>query len=277
MWIFYLVSLKKINTLCHVFYTLFEFLSFNCYNVRFIFGSTMLTAIIIGAVIGFILAMPPGPVAMACVNIGLQKGRKECFELSIGTALMDTVFCVIAIFAATAVEATLTNFLETNPIIYLAIQIVIVALLVYFGLSQFKKKRIETDDVNLKKSPSFITTLENKGPFFLGVALALTNIANPTFMSTLMLMTAWVHKLDVFTSSFGSNLLFSIGFGIGNFSWLFLLAYFVMRNKHKLSQTSMLRIKQFAGLTFIGFGGFLGWRLVAFTNWAQVFKIAFSF
>jgi|GEM_PF-178667 len=269
--------MKKINTLCHIFYTLFDFFSLICLDVRFYYGIIVLTAIIIGAVIGFILAMPPGPVAMACVKVGLQNGRRECFELSIGTALMDTVYCVIAIFAATAVEATLSNFLDSNPLIYLTIQIVIVALLVYFGLSQFKKNKIETDEVSLKKSPTFISTLKSRGPFLLGVAMALTNIANPSFMSTLMLMTAWVNKLDLFVSSFGTNLLFSIGFGIGNFSWLFLLAYFVMRNKHKLSETSMLRIKQFAGLTFIGFGGFLGWRLVAFTNWAQVFKIAFSF
>lgn len=271
------MSLKKINTLCQIFYTLFDFFSFNCIDVRFFEGSIVLTAIIIGAVVGFILAMPPGPVAMACVKVGLQNGRRECFELSIGTALMDTVYCVIAIFAASAVQAALSNFLDTNPLIYLTIQIIIVSLLVYFGLSQFKKKSIETTEVSPNKSPSFITTLKNRGPFLLGVAMALTNIANPTFMSTLMVMTAWVHKLDLFVSSFGSNLLFAIGFGIGNFSWLFLLAYFVMRNKHKLSETSMLRIKQFAGLTFIGFGGFLGWRLVAFTNWAQIFKIAFSF
>jgi threonine/homoserine/homoserine lactone efflux protein len=237
----------------------------------------MLTAVIIGAVIGFILAMPPGPVAMACVKVGLQNGRRECFELSIGTALMDTVYCVIAIFAATAVLDSLSNFLDSNPLIYLTIQIVIVALLVYFGLSQFKKKKIESEEATLNKAPSFISTLKSRGPFLLGVAMALTNIANPTFLSTLMVMTAWVNKLDLFVSSFGTNMLFSIGFGIGNFSWLFLLAYFVMRNKHKLSETSMVRIKQFAGLTFIGFGGFLGWRLVAFTNWAQIFKIAFSF
>lgn len=237
----------------------------------------MLTAIIIGGLIGFILAMPPGPVAMACVKVGLQKGRKECFELSMGTALMDTLYCILAIFAASAVQATLNNYLDNNPIIYLTIQIIIVTLLVYFGILQFRKQKIETEEVNLKKSPKFITALKNRGPFLLGIAMAITNIANPSFMSTLMIMTSWVHKLELFVASFSNNLLFSIGFGIGNFLWLFLLAYLVMLNKNKLSETSIIRIKQFAGLTFIGFGGFLGWRLVAFTNWANVFKFAFSF
>jgi len=237
----------------------------------------MLTAILVGVLIGVILAIPPGPVSFACIKVGLQQGRKECFELSLGSALMDTFYCVLAIFAATAIFDTLNGYLDAYPLVYLALQIGIVVALIYYGVSQFRKQQIKPTEIDVKPQPRFIQTLKSRGPFLLGIAFAMSNLANPSFMTTLFIMTAWVRKLELFVSSFNTNLLFSLGFGIGNFLWLFFLAYIVNANKHKLSQTSITRIKQFAGLTFIGFGGVLGWRVVTLTNWAQVFKFAIIF
>lgn len=237
----------------------------------------MLTAILIGALIGFILAIPPGPVSFACIKVGLQNGRKECFELSLGSALMDTFYCVLAIFAATAVFNTLNGYLDSYPLVYLTIQVGVVVGLIYYGMSQFRKRQIKPAEIETKPQPKFIQTLKSRGPFLLGIAFAMSNIANPSFMTTLFIMTAWVRKLELFAASFSTNMLFSLGFGVGNFIWLFLLAYIVHMNKHKLSETSITRIKQFAGLTFIGFGGILGWRVVTLTNWANVFKFAIVF
>jgi Na+-transporting NADH:ubiquinone oxidoreductase subunit NqrE len=90
-------------------------------------------------------------------------------------------------------------------------------------------------------------------------------------------MSAWVHKVGLFPNMFHENMIFSLGFGVGNFLWLYILSWIVIRHRHKLSENSISRIKQFAGVTFIGFGGFLGYRALVFTNWAQIFKYAFAF
>ncbi|MBX3043998.1 MAG: LysE family transporter [Candidatus Kapabacteria bacterium] len=240
----------------------------------------MVTAIIVGAVIGFILAMPPGPIAMANIRLGLEKSRKDCAEFAIGTASMDMIYCIVAIFAASAIHSAVDSYLVENPIVSIAFQSIIVAGLIYFGFTQFRANRVS--EIEFQENPQvssskFIQNLKNKGPLFLGVALALTNLANPTFVPSLTIMSAWVHKIGLFPNSFNENIIFSIGFGLGNFLWLYVLSLIVIRNRHKLSNSSILRIKQFAGVTFIGFGGFIGYRLFMFTNWAQIFKYALIF
>lgn len=97
------------------------------------------------------------------------------------------------------------------------------------------------------------------------------------FFDSLTIMSAWVQKVGLFPNGLNQNLFFSLGFGIGNFIWLYLLSMIVLKNRHKLSDGSIARIKQFAGATFIGFGGFIGYRVIMFTNWANIFKYAVVF
>jgi threonine/homoserine/homoserine lactone efflux protein len=237
----------------------------------------MLIALLAGAILGFVLALPPGPIAMVCIRMGIEKGRAECFQLSLGTAAMDMVYSFIAIFAAAAVQSAASTYLDDNPIVSVFFQVIVVIGLVYYGFVQFKKqKKAQENPEARKKQSQFIEGLKKKGPLMLGIALALTNLANPTFLPSLAVMSGWVHKMNIFQNAVLENSLFAVGFGIGNFIWLYLLAYMVMRNKHKLSDNSITYIKQFAGITFIGFGGFIGWRMFAFTNWAQVVKILFA-
>lgn len=240
----------------------------------------MVTAIMIGAALGFILAMPPGPIAMASIKLGLEKSRKECSQFAIGTAAMDVLYCVIAIFAAAAINTAVTYYIISYPLISVIFQFVVVFGMVYFGISQFKKRSAETENmVSTTETPSnsYIQNLKGKGPLFLGIALALTNLANPTFIPSLTIMSSWVQKAELFHNQFSENILFSLGFGIGNFLWLYMLGAIIIYNRHKFSDNTVFRIKQFAGVTFISFGGFIGYRALMFTNWAQIFKFAFVF
>jgi threonine/homoserine/homoserine lactone efflux protein len=237
----------------------------------------MATAILIGAIFGFILAMPPGPIAMSVIKIGLDEGRKEAFQMSLGTAIMDMLYCILAVFTASAIDSTITDFFTHNPVILLFFQVSVILLLITFGIFQFKKhQKKQINQVNTVHTPKFIANLTKRGPFLLGVALALTNIANPTFFPSLTIISAWTHKFNLFDITFWHNVIFSIGFGLGNFAWLYLLAFIVMKNKHRLSDMTVFRIRQFAGLTFIGFGGLIGYRVLVFTNWAQIFKFVFA-
>lgn len=237
----------------------------------------MLTALIIGTIIGFVLAMPPGPIAMASVRLGLDQGRKATFQMAFGTAFLDMIYCLIAIFAASAVQSSLNNFFNTYPIISAVLQIIIVSGLIFYGIKQIKQrdeKELVDDTI---ETPEYLNNLKSKGPFLLGIALALTNIANPTFLPSLAVMSAWVQKLSLFDANSTHFFIFSLGFGLGNFLWLYTLGVIVHKNKHRLSDSSIHKIRQFAGLTFIGFGGWIGVRLIMLTNWANIFKIAFSF
>lgn len=244
----------------------------------------MITALLIGALVGFILALPPGPIGMASINIGLDKGIKPGMQLAIGTASLDMIYSMIAIFAASAVEAAVGSFFDENPLLFLLFQLLVVLGLIFAGALYLRAKQKNEEeainqgaDYKLGKFDLFLDKLKKRGPFLLGIALALTNIANPTFLPSLAITAAWIHKLNIFTNAFAENMLFAIGFGIGNFVWLYLLVKLIIKFKHKFSTNMILRIRQFAGITFISFGGFIGYRVLVFTKWPEVLRLVFAF
>lgn len=72
-----------------------------------------------------------------------------------------------------------------------------------------------------------------------------------------------------------SSLLFSLGFGIGNFLWLFTLVKMIIRYKDRISPKLMSKIRQFTGFTFIGFGTILGYKFFA-QKGAEVLRLIFA-
>jgi hypothetical protein len=116
-----------------------------------------------------------------------------------------------------------------------------------------------------------------KGPFFLGAAVAFTNIANPTFFSSLSFVTLSVQKYHLIELTAASSIMFAIGFGAGNFTWIYLLVKVLARIKHRITDDVILKIRKFAGFTLIGFGTLLGYRVIAFTHWQDNFRFIIAF
>src|SRR5256885_451221 len=48
----------------------------------------MMTALLVGLVVGFILAMPPGPIAMACIHQALAGQAREGVGHAVGAHVM---------------------------------------------------------------------------------------------------------------------------------------------------------------------------------------------
>ena len=74
-----------------------------------------------------------------------------------------------------------------------------------------------------------------------------------------------------------SKFVFAIGFGIGNFIWLYILTRVISHYKSKMSNLTLARIHGVAGYTLIGFGTILGWRVVTFTKWGEIVRLVFAF
>lgn len=235
-------------------------------------------SILFGFIIGIILALPPGPVGVTAIEMGLFESKKAGFKLALGNAIMDFFYSLGAIFATSAVITALDQFTADFPNLYLFFQITVIIAFLIVGVlnlrAQKKKKELgsEMDD-----NKGFTAKLGSRGPLFLGIAIALTNLANPTFTPTLAGVTLWVHKTGFVTGTAVSNVLFALGFGLGNLFWINLLSQMVRKYKHKFSEKMIFRIKQMAGVTFIGFGTFLGVRLFAISKWPEVLRILLAF
>ncbi len=237
----------------------------------------MIGAIVVGLVVGYILAIPPGPIGMASIRTAIRDGWMAAFKLALGAGLFDVIYCALAMLATTAVVNALTALENTSPLAPVIIQLGIVAIMIVFGVIQMRERPVPKDHSEAPVKPSsFVEWVKGHGPFFVGVGFALANLANPTFVPALAGMTTFIQKLEWFENDMLNNMAFSIGFGLGNFLWLFTLVRLVLAYRHRMTPTFILRIQQVSGATLIGFGTFYGLRVILLTKWPEILRLVFA-
>jgi hypothetical protein len=67
----------------------------------------MVTALLVGLVVGFVMVMPPGPMAMACMRQALAGQAREGVALVLGAAAMDSGCALLAAYASSALVGAL--------------------------------------------------------------------------------------------------------------------------------------------------------------------------
>lgn len=238
----------------------------------------MILSLLAGLIIGFVMAMPPGPVAVTALRLGLEKGSKQGYQVGMGTGLVDFFYCLIAVFATSAALALLGDFTNKYPLLTLFLQLSVVAAMMIYGYITLKSQRnpLEEQNTSLPKKVKFFDKLAHRGSFFLGIAVALANIANPTFMPSLAYVSLNVQKLGLIELSTLGNFSYAFGFGLGNFLWLYFLIKILTHYRSKFSDKFVVLIKKFAGYTLIGFGSILGFRVIEITKWSEVLRFVFA-
>lgn len=225
----------------------------------------MIVALILGLAVGYILAIPPGPIAMASVRMGLREGWRPSLRLALGAGLLDLLYCGVAMWASSAVVNLLASLQGSTSWVTIAIQLVIVAGMIAFGVIQFREQPIdpnaETDEQ--ARPTSLLSRLSARGPFLVGVGFAVANLANPTFVPALMAMTTFIQQLDLFASTLVNAVAFSVGFGAGNTAWLLTLVRLVITFRKKMTPKFIHRLQQISGLALILFGIITGYRVIA--------------
>jgi len=233
-------------------------------------------SILTGIIVGVVMALPPGPAALTAIKLGLSNSSRHGFLSGLGTAVMDFIYCFIAIVATSALIDWASNFSDKHPFITISVQMTFVVAIIYIGFLHLKSTRVNTSEGDNQKY-SFIERLYERGPFFVGIGIALTNIVNPTFLPSLGYVAINVQKFGFVESGILSNFAFALGFGVGNFLWLMFLVKLFVSFKSRMSESFIARIHKFAGLTLIGFGTFLGYRVLELAKWSEIFRFVFAF
>jgi threonine/homoserine/homoserine lactone efflux protein len=235
----------------------------------------MIFALLTGLVLGYIIAIPPGPVGVTAMKLSLNHGKKPGTYLSLGNGVVDFFFCIIAIFTAKGILNLLDDFSSDYPLIMLIIQLSIVTGIFALGIINIKYKTVSIDDESPTRTRMgrIFNDLTHRGPFLLGIAVALTNIPNPTYFPSLIGTTAFGLGTGFFEHGVINNFSFAFGFGVGNFLWLYTIVSVITRFKHKFSDNTVQRIHKFAGFTLIGFSTLLGINILRITEWHVIFRL----
>jgi LysE type translocator len=82
----------------------------------------MVSALLVGLVVGFVLAMPPGPLAIAILRQALAGQTRAGVAMALGAAAMDSVYALIAGWASSALVGSLQGTVRDHAWGLLAFQ-----------------------------------------------------------------------------------------------------------------------------------------------------------
>jgi threonine/homoserine/homoserine lactone efflux protein len=158
--------------------------------------NSILTLSIVGIVAGFVFSIPvAGPVSIVITSHSLKGEGRYCDRLAVGAAIVDFLYCFIAVFGFTNLYV---RYERAVPWILLAGS----AVTIYFGI-QIMRTRL--DPAHLNGDASVTRRMERigqKGGFRTGLAL---NLLNPS------LFVGWATSSLVVLS-----LVASLGFDVGD-------------------------------------------------------------
>src|SRR4051812_41717502 len=234
----------------------------------------MILAFLIALVVGFGLSIPPGPIAVAVMRQALEGNYKPGMQIGLGAATMDTIYSMIAIFASSALVATLKSALTLNVWVMLAFQVACIATLIVLGIRYFKattKQVVETEKKEMIQEERARKLGKGKSSYFIGIVMSVTNLASPTFLPTLFAVASYFHANNMVDNSIGQCVAYGLGFGCGAALWFILLLRTLYKWRARLSSGFIARLYQFAGWSFILFAAILIFHIIVGTDWGKVF------
>lgn len=193
-----------------------------------------------GVLVGFLVALPVGAVAMICINRTLQFGEKSGYYSGLGAAVADMVYGLIAIYGLTAISGKLV---DNQPVLNLAGGLCII----FIGVKMMSKKKYPSEqsipvdhETNLK---DFITTF-------------LVTLSNPMTLIAFIAALSNIHSLFNEINFLKSTIIVS-GIFFGSLLWWLILVNLALRFKKYISNTYIYRINIGSGFIISCFGLYL--------------------
>lgn len=210
----------------------------------------MLTAALLGFVLGFVTSMPvAGPVSLLVFKGGLQGRSRIGVSLAVGSAIAESAYAYLAFWGFTAL---LASYAWIEPVSRALTAVLLTALGVRFVLMRTatpSQPQGVTRQVGIKRS------------FFLGLTIT---ALNPTLIATWSAGVAALHSFEAVT--FGAHLAlpFAIGVGCGSAAWFAVLLSLLGRYKQRFPAETLVRTLRVMGAFAIVLGLYFGVRFVMY-------------
>lgn len=190
-----------------------------------------------GAIIGFMVSVPLGPIGVLCIQRTINKGRNSGFISGLGAVAADTIFAMIAGLGISII----IGFIEEKLLYF---QIIGGIIILYLGIHIFYSnpvKQIRMQRLNKNKlSHDFLSV------FFL-------TISNPIAIFFFLAMFTGVNLAKGPMTFF--HLIFMVaGVTLGGACWWLILSSFVNIFRHRFRLKNLWWMNKVAGLMIFFLG-----------------------
>jgi arginine exporter protein ArgO len=186
--------------------------------------------ILIGLLIGFLAAIPLGPVNVFVISQTLKRDFLHGFMAGITAAVLDTIYCLVAIFGLSQVTFGL-NLVKFLPFFKVFAALVLGIL----GFRLYQQSKTYTEPQPPKNTTSF-----SPRPM-LGVVLLY--VVNPSLYAFWLAVAGMVSHYNWMASGVSSaRIFFAVSCGLGGIVWYFVLTYYVVTHHHQFQPTTFQKI-----------------------------------
>jgi threonine/homoserine/homoserine lactone efflux protein len=234
----------------------------------------MISALLLGVVSGFVLSIPPGPLSAAVTKHSVSYNFRSGFMVAFGGAVMDIVYVLIAAFASSAIVTALVDLLKGHVLVLVGFQVACIVVLVVMGIRYIRHKQDPGEETRFLKleetQEAKAQRLGYSSPFFLGVLIAVANLASPMFIPSMISVVSYIQANGLLDHKAGDNVAYAFGFGIGTASWFALVARMIVKYRTKFSTSVLSNIYKFAGGTFLLCACVLAYHVIMSTDWSTL-------
>lgn len=216
-------------------------------------------SLLAGILIGLLLAIPPGGIVLVGLNLAMTKGFRRAVPYAYGTMLIDMCYALIAVLGARVVLDFYTKSMEAYPVVIIGVQALIVAGLLAYGTYLLIRRTpiVQRDAEGGLAVNTRAARATRRTPFLLGFGLNLSNIFSPTFLVALAILASQAEAFGVLDGDLLDNILYAVGFGIGNTIYLQTGMKLVEKYTQRMQNRHIMRIQKIAGVAFAAIGGML--------------------
>jgi L-lysine exporter family protein LysE/ArgO len=194
--------------------------------------------IILGIVIGFAAAIPLGPVNVFVVSQTLKHDFFHGFLAGLTTAIMDTLYCLVALVGISHFTFNLTPYLGW-------MKGGATLLLIMLGVRMIRQSR-KPDSPALSENPLIKSTRPVIGVFLLYVS-------NPTLYAFWIAVAGMATAHNIVGNSGWIPVAFAVACGLGSMIWYMLIVRYVSKHQHKIRPAAFQKMLVFMGIAMIGF------------------------
>jgi L-lysine exporter family protein LysE/ArgO len=193
--------------------------------------------ILLGLVVGFVAAIPLGPVNIFVISQTIKHDFLHGFLAGLTTALLDFLYCSIALVGFFHISFNLNR-------VFPYLKIVAAAVLIYIAIRLVKQAQLPLADKSLQKSPAshrsvlgvILLYVSNPGMYFFWLAIGGSMTAH-----NLIRNTGW------------RPFVFALACGLGSLIWYSILVRYVSIHHHLLAAQVVKKILQVLAFVLFAF------------------------
>jgi len=211
--------------------------------------------IVIGFVVGFLCAIPPGPLNVTIIGKASRRHRAQAYRVAIGGGLVDTFICgAIGLGFSWALERVATKRWVKSS---LALFLVAYGLKILILDRKRDAARAQADDDAEAAGQPLARSSGGRLPVLMGF---LQGAANPTLIVNWTFIISFLVGHGLMKTTAPAQAGFALGIGLGVFAWFSTLIEILERFHDHPIGAWLRKSTIYAGILLILFGAYFAFR-----------------